>query len=144
MNQPSRVGAPQFGCGMRVDQRPGLPGVRQVMRFGAVEPGGRGRIFHPRMIRSGVVRHLVLNHLDAHAVRGIHQFAELGQRAEVLFHAVEIDRAVAVIIGDALVLVSLALIQAVDVVINRVDPEAVTPRSLRYGRWSMMPWKSPP
>jgi len=93
------------------------------MRFGAVEPGGRGRILNPRMIRTGVIGHLVLNHLEALAVRGVHQFAELGESAEVLFDAVEIHRAVAVIVGDALVVVSLALVQAVDVVVYRVDPD---------------------
>ena len=75
------------------------------------------------MIRPGVIRHLVLNHLDPLPVRGVHQFAELGQRAEVLLDAVEIDRAIAVIIGDALVVVSLAFVQVVDVVVDRIDPE---------------------
>jgi hypothetical protein len=75
------------------------------------------------MIRTGVIGHLVLNHLEALAVRGVHQFAELGESAEVLFDAVEIHRAVAVIVGDALVVVSLALVQAVDVVVYRVDPD---------------------
>ena len=108
---------------VRIDQRPGAPGVRKVLRLGAVEPGRRRRILDPGVIRAGVVRHLVLNHLDAERVGAVHQLAEIVERSEVLLDGVEIDRAVAVVIGDRLVVVLLALVQMVDVVVDRREPD---------------------
>ena len=65
------------------------------------------------MLRPRVIRHLILNHFDAQPVRRIHQFAELRQRAEMFFHAVEIHRAVSVIIRDWLVVIALMFVQPV-------------------------------
>jgi hypothetical protein len=94
-----------------------------MMRFRAVKPVRQRRILHPRVIRPRVIRHLILNHFDPLAVRGIHQLAELRQRPKVLLDAIVVDRAVAVIIRDGLAVGSFALVQMVDVVIHRVEPD---------------------
>src|SRR5205823_9218432 len=41
---------------MRITHRPGLPDIRQMMILRAIEPGGRGRVVNPWVIRPGVVR----------------------------------------------------------------------------------------
>src|ERR1019366_4583796 len=109
--------------GMRIDQRPGAPGFCQVLRRGAVEPGGSGRVLHPRVVRTGVIGHLILYHLQALGVRLVHQLTEFLQVAEVLIDAIEIHRTVAVIIRDGLIVVAFAFVQVVDVVVYRSEPE---------------------
>ena len=64
-------------------------------------------------------------------MRVIHQLAKIVERAEMLVHAVEVDRAIAVVIGDRLIAVLLARVQVVDVVVIGVNQMAVTPRSFR-------------
>src|SRR5437588_10264053 len=48
----SRVGIPHG---------PRLPNIRQVMILRAIEPGRRGRVVNPRLIRTRMVRDLVLD-----------------------------------------------------------------------------------
>ena len=109
--------------GVRVHQGPGLPGVGQMFLRRSVEPGGRGGIVHPRMIGTGVVRDLVQNDLDAERVRRFHELSEIGQVAQVLVDAVEVDGAVAVVVGDGLAVVFFLLVQVIHVVVDRIDPE---------------------
>jgi len=45
-----------------------------------------------------VVRHLVLDHLEAERVRPVHHVPQRGQVAEALFDRVEVDRSVAVVV----------------------------------------------
>ena len=85
---------------MRITYRPSLPNIRQMIRFGAVVPRRRRRIFHPGVIRAGVIRYLILNDFDSELMRSINQLAELRQAAEMLFNPVEIDSTIAVIVRD--------------------------------------------
>ena len=116
-------GLAHLGARVGVHERPGLPGVGQVLRGRAVVPGGGGRILGPGMVGTGVVRHLVLDDLDAVGVRLVHQVAQRREVAEVLVDRVEVHRAVAVIVGDGLAVVGLLLVQAVRVVVPGVEPE---------------------
>ena len=75
------------------------------------------------MIRTGVVRHLVLNHFDAEGVGAVHQLAKIVERTEMLVDAVEIHRAVPMVVRDCLVIVSLSLVQMVYVVVDRREPD---------------------
>ena len=60
------------------------------------------------MIGAGVVGDLVLDDLDARArARRPPACRKLGEVAEVLLDPVEIDRAVAVVVGDGLAVVDL-------------------------------------
>ena len=133
-NQPSSVlhFAAAAACGSISVQ------VRQVLERccapGAVEPRRRGRILDPGVIRARVIRHLVLNHLDAERVGAVHELAKLVKRPEVLLDAVEIDRAVAVVIRDCLTVVLLALVQMVDVVVNRREPDGGHPEIFQIGK----------
>ena len=83
------------------------------------------------MIGSGVVRNLVLDDFDAQLVGIVHQLAQLRQIAEMLLHAVEINRAVAVVVRNRLVVVTLAFVQMVHVVVDRRQPERGPPSSFR-------------
>ena len=114
----------RLGRRMRILQCPGLPCVGDVLRFGAVEPCRRRRVGHPRVVRTRVVRDLVLNHLDAKPLGRLHEGQEIGHRAKVLLDPIEVHGAVAVIVGNREVVVLLFLIQVVDVVVPRVQPES--------------------
>ena len=56
-------------------------------------------------------------------VRPVHQLAQRREVAEVLLDRVEVHGAVAVVVGDRLAVVGLALVQVVDVVVPGVEPE---------------------
>ena len=63
----------------------------------------RRRILDPGMIRAGVIRYLVLDHFDPSGVRPSTSSRNSSSVAEVFLDAVEIDGAIAMIIGDRLV-----------------------------------------
>ncbi len=120
--------------GVRVGERPGLPRVREVPLGGAAEPGGRGRVRDPGMVGPGVVGDLVLDDLQSLAVRRVHQLAQRRERAEVLLDAVEVDGAVAVVVGDRLSVVALLLVQVVHVVVPGIEPERGDAQVLQVGQ----------
>ena len=88
-----------------------------------VVPRWRRCILDPRMVRSGVIGHLILDHLEPECVRASDQLLQIRHRSKVLFDTVEIHGSVAVVVGDGLVVVGLFLIQMVDVVVPRVQPD---------------------
>src|SRR5512144_1222845 len=61
-----------------------------------VEPGWSWWIVNPRMIRPGVIHHLILNNFDTKGMRSIHQLAQFLECPKVLFNGVEILRVVSV------------------------------------------------
>ena len=124
----------QLRRGVRIENRPGLPGVRQVILFRAVEPVRHRRVGHPRMIRPGVVGYLILNHLESQAMRVLNQGAILRQHSQMLVDAVEIDGSVAVVIGNGLVVVFLALVQVVRVVVDRREPDGGDAEVFQIGK----------
>ena len=120
--------------GVRIGDGPGLPDVLRVSLRASVEPGrGRG-IRHPRVIGAGVVRHLVLDHLQSEAVRRVHQLPVLGEVAEVLVHGVEVHRAVTVVVGDGGAVVALALVEVVHVVVDGRGPDRGDAEVLQVGQ----------
>ena len=100
MNQPSSVASRVAGvaCGSASVQICHV--FDEMLRGRAVEPRRRRRVLHPRVIRAGVVRHHVEDDLDARAVRVVDELPERRDVAEVLVDGVEVDGAVAVIVGD--------------------------------------------
>ena len=113
----------RLGSRVRVLERPGLPGVREVLLLRAVVPRRRRRVRHPRVVRPAVVRDLVLDHPDARGVGPVDHLAQRREIAEVLLDAVEVDGPVAVVVGDRLPVVGLAVVQVVDVVVPGVEPQ---------------------
>ena len=95
-----------------------------MLRPGAVEPGGRGWIIDPGMVRAGVIHHLVLNDLDAGAMRSLNQLAQLRVRAEVFLDAVKVLRVVAMKSGARFVFLQLDLVEAIVVVVPRREPDS--------------------
>ena len=87
----------------RVVQYPGLKNILQMIGFRAIEPRRCWRIVDPGMMRAGVINHFVLNDLNAGAMGRINQFAQLRERAEVLFDGVEVLWVVAVKAGAWLI-----------------------------------------
>ena len=131
MNQPSSVafcisGVECGSCSVHVCQV-----FARCFSCGAVVPGRRRRVLHPGVVGAAVVRHLVLDHLDAQRVRPVHQLPQRGEVAEVLLDRVEVHRAVAVVVGDRLAVVRLALVQVVDVVVPGVEPDRGDPEVLQ-------------
>src|ERR1044072_2111934 len=108
---------------MRVGQYPGLENVFEVICFRAVEPRRRGRILNPRMIWASVIDDLVLNDLDAHAMRGSDELFQFGERAEMFFNGIEILRVVTVKAGARLTFFQLDLVKAIVVVIPGREPD---------------------
>src|SRR5579864_1107737 len=92
--------------------------------YGSVEPGGRWGIGRPGMVGSGVVGDLVLNDLQAERVGGIDEPLKGGEVTEVLVDAIEVDGAVAVVIGDGLAVILFTFVQVIYVVVDRSDPES--------------------
>ncbi len=86
------------------------------------------------MIGAGVVRHLILDHLQAEAVRRFHQLAVLGEVAEVLVHGVEVHRAVTVVVGDGGAVVALALVEVIHVVVDGRGPDRGDAEVLQVGQ----------
>jgi hypothetical protein len=70
-----------------------------------------------------VIGHLVLNDFDAGLVGAIDQLTKFIEGSEVLVDAVEVDRAVAVIVGDGLALDQFTAVELVIVVVNRGEPQ---------------------
>ena len=122
------------GGGVRIGERPPLPGVRQVLGLAAVVPGGGRRVVYPRVIRSRVIGHHVFDDLDAELVRVVHERAVLVERAEVLVRAVEVDGTVAVVVGDALVVVALDLVDVVVVIVDGRHPDCRDAERLEVGK----------
>src|SRR3954468_15402768 len=71
---------------------------RNVLLFGAMQPVRGGRSVHPGMRGPGVVGYIVEQHLDAKLVRGFHQRNVIRQSSQMFVSGVVIDRAVAVVI----------------------------------------------
>ena len=122
------------GSGVWVGDRPGLPSVVGMLRRGPVEPGRRRRIHHPRVVPPRVIGHHVGNHLDAHGMRLVHERAEPGEVAEVLFDRVEVGRAIAVVVGHRLPVVDLLAIELVVVVEDRIQPDGGDAEFLEVGQ----------
>src|SRR5215217_848077 len=91
---------------------------------GPIEPGGRRRILDPRMVRTGVVHYLVLNDLYAGAVRGIDEFAQLRDGAEVFLDRVEVLRVVAMKSGARFVFLEFYLVEPIVVVVPGRQPDS--------------------
>src|SRR6185369_3651374 len=91
--------------------------------FGAVEPGWRGRIVNPRMIRTSVIHHLVLDDLYPVAMRGVDELTQLCERPEVFFNGVEVLRVVAVKARARFVFLQFDLIESIVVVVPRRQPD---------------------
>src|ERR1041384_3102815 len=89
----------------------------------AVEPRGRGRIVGPRMIWTSVIHNLVLNDLDAGAMRGFDEFAQLRLRAEVFLDGVKVLWVVAVKSGAWFVFLQLDFVETIVVVVPRREPD---------------------
>src|SRR5436305_7194542 len=70
--------------GVRVVEHPGLEDVLEVVGARAVVPRRRRAVVNPRVIRAGVVTHLVFDDFDSELVRVVHEFAPLRERAEML------------------------------------------------------------
>ena len=70
-----------------------------------VQPCRRGWIVRPGIVRSGVIDHVVHQHLHSLPMGGGNELLQVFQRPEVIFHPVEVSDVVAVIIrGVAVVL----------------------------------------
>jgi len=70
-----------------------------------------------------VIRDHVEDDLDPDAVRVVDQLLERREVAQMLVDRVEVDRAVSVIVGDRLAVVTLSFVQLVVVVVDRVEPD---------------------
>src|ERR1700682_539167 len=90
----------------------------------AVEPRRRRWIVDPGMIRTSVVNDFVLNDLDARAMCGSYQFAQLRERAKVLLNTIEVLWVVAVKAGAGLFFLQFNLVRVVVVVIPRCEPDS--------------------
>ena len=119
--------AAQPGAGVRVGGRPGLPGLVEMCFGRAAQPRRGRRILRPRMLRTGVVRHLVLDHLDAGGMRLLDQVAQGSEVAEVFLDRIETGGAVAVVVGDRLAVYGLYVVRHVGVVVPGVEPERRDP-----------------
>src|SRR5919205_2282109 len=94
-----------------------------MLRPRAVEPRGRRRVSHPRMIWTSVIHHLVLNDLYARAMRAFDQLAELRERAEVFLDRVKILRVITVKSGARFVFFQLDLVETIVVVVPGRQPD---------------------
>jgi hypothetical protein len=101
---------------------PRLKNIFQMVRPGAVEPGRRGRIINPGMIRTGVVNNFILNDLDARAMRELNQLAQFLERTKVFLNAVEVLRVVAMEPGARLAVFEFNLVRMIVVVIPGRQP----------------------
>src|ERR1051326_715739 len=132
---------------MRIAHGPRLPNIREMIRLSSVEPGSSGRIFHPGMIRAGVICDFVLNDFDTDTMRCIDQLAQLLKRSEVFFDAVEIDCAVSMIVRDHSLRtirpigILLAFIEMVNVVVPRRQPDGRYPEVFKVRQMLNDPFK---
>ena len=94
-----------------------------MISLGAVEPGRCGRIIDPGMVRTGVVNDFVLNDLNARAMRGVDQLAQLCERAKVFFNGIKVVGVVAVKCSAWFSVFELNFIQTIVIVIPRREPD---------------------
>ena len=109
--------------GVRVGERPDLPGVGEVLLLGPVEPGRRRRVLEPVVVGPRVVGHLVLDQLEAARVGGVDQLAQLGHVPEALVDGVEVLGVVAVVARHRLAVRDFLEVEPVGVVVDRVEPD---------------------
>ena len=85
--------------GMGRKQDAVLKPLDQMMLRRAVEPVIQRWIADPRMTRTDMISHLILNYFYSQRVRLLDQLPERSQITKVIFYAVVIDCVVAVIVG---------------------------------------------
>ncbi len=81
-----------------------------------------------------MICNLVLNHLYSKGMRSAHKFLVFLQITEVLFDRIVVHRAVAVIIGDWLPIIGLALIDVIVVIVNGGQPNGGHAEILEIGQ----------
>ena len=102
-----------------------LPVVREMSRWRAREPGGRGWVLRPDVLGSRVVRHHVHHDLHAERMCVIDQSPVRREVSEVLLDGIEIGRTVPVVVGvSARRPVPLrSVCDRIDVVVDRGQPD---------------------